>query len=469
MRRTTIDPFRHASWPSIACAVGVAVLVSCSAPAVTPAPVRPPVTLAEAAPTDHVELYRKAGFIVGDGSIPFIGMVRFAATEFLDSTAVVVALSIPPRSLSFVRAGDRYAAFYGMRIDLLRGDAIVRSERPTGEVRVASFAETTRGDEGVIFQRSVRVAPGTYSLRLSAQDSLGTGSGSATASVTVPTMSEGSVAPVIPVFMAEPRQTRNALLAAIVNPRATVRYGRDSVLELYVEAYGEAAPNRVLITAMRDTIDGGHLLTDTIVLGATGAVRAGRATLPVHRLGLGSIRLVATTADGRPIDSLKAAVNLGIDMPVASINELLDAIRYFASDADLQRLRAASDAARPAQWSALVRRSDPNQATPDNEALLEYARRLRVAERFYREEGRRGWQSGRGAVIAALGEPDAITDAQRADSTGSARVLTWEYRRHRLLLVFGEAASPGVWRLTPLSEADFRALLALAGPCVGCR
>src|SRR5205085_6856772 len=104
-----------------------------------------------------------AGFIVGAGAIPFVGTVGYAATEFLDSTAVIVALSVPPRSLSFVRAGDRYAAFYAMRIDLLRGDGIVRSERPTGEVRVASFAETTRGDEGVIFQRTIRVPPGTYS------------------------------------------------------------------------------------------------------------------------------------------------------------------------------------------------------------------------------------------------------------------------------------------------------------------
>ena len=141
----------------------------------TPAPT--PVTLAEASAPENVQVYRDAGFIVGGGSIPFIGMVRYVATEFLDSTGVVVALSVPPRSLSFVRAGDRYAAFYAMRVDLMRGDAIVRSERPTGEVRVASFAETTRGDEGVIFQRTIRVAPGTYALRETAQDSLGTGTG----------------------------------------------------------------------------------------------------------------------------------------------------------------------------------------------------------------------------------------------------------------------------------------------------
>jgi hypothetical protein len=72
-------------------------------------------------------------------------------------------------------------------------------------------------------------------------------------------------------------------------------------------------------------------------------------------------------------------------------------------------------------------------------------------------------------VVAALGEPDVITEPQPADSIGTAQVVTWEYRRHRLLLVFGDAAGPGMWRLTPLSDADFRALLALVGPCAGCR
>src|ERR1051325_9363094 len=183
--------------------LAMAALATCSTPAVVPPPVPAPVTLAEPSVPENVDVYRAAGFVVGSGGIPFVGLVRYAATEFLDSTAVLVALSVPSRSLSFVRLGDRYAAFYAMRIDLLRGDAIVRSDRPTGEVRVASFAETTRGDEGVIFQRTIRAAPGSYALRLTAQDSLGTGSGTATMSIRLPGMRDGSVAPAIPVFMSE--------------------------------------------------------------------------------------------------------------------------------------------------------------------------------------------------------------------------------------------------------------------------
>jgi len=448
--------------------LAAATLAGCSSPAVVPAPTPAPLTLAEASVPENIETYRAAGFVVGSGAIPFVGLVRYVATEYLDSTGVVVALSVPPRSLSFVRAGDRYAAFYAMRVDLLQGDAIVRSDRQTGEVRVASFAETTRGDEGIIFQRTIRAAPGTYALRVTAQDSLGTGTGTSAATISVPSMRDGSVAPIIPVFMAEPRTTRNASLTIIANPRATARYGRDSVLEFYLESYGATAPDTLLVSARR-TEAGELLATDTIVPSRNSAVRSGRARLQVYRLGLGSFHLSVTQPDGSEIDTLTGVVNLGVEIPVNSVQELIESMRYFVSDADLQRLRAASPSARPAQWAALVRRTDPNTATPDNEALLEYARRLRVAERLFRQGPRHGWQTDRGAVVSALGEPDYMTEPQAADSLGTTKVVTWEYRRHRLYLTFSDVDGPGAWRLTPLSAEYFRDLLAAAGPCVGCR
>jgi GWxTD domain-containing protein len=355
-----------------------------------------------------------------------------------------------------------------MRIDMLRGDAIVRSDRSTGEVRVASFAETTRGEEGIIFQRIIRSAPGTYALRVSAQDSLGSGTGTSNGMINVPAMREGSVASIIPVFMAEPREARNAALTIVPNPRATARYGRDSVLEFYLESYGATAPDTLVVSARHEGSDD-LLAADTVVARRNAPVRSGSASLPVYKLDLGSFRIAVSRSDGTQLDTLTGVVNLGVDMPVTTTQELVESLRYFASDADLQRLRAASPAARPALWAALVRRTDPNASTPDNEALLEYARRLRVAERLYGRGDRHGWQTDRGAAVAALGEPDYMTQPQPADSLGSSKVVTWEYRRHRLFLVFTDVNGPDSWRLTTFSAGEFRALLALAGPCVGCR
>lgn len=446
---------------------GSALCIACSTPVIAPTPVAAPVTLREPAPPSSVEPYREAGFLVGSGEIPFVGMVRFAATEFLDSTSVFIALSLPPRSLSFVRAGDRYAAFYAVRIQMLVGGTIARSELPAGEVRVASFSETTRSDEGVLFQRILRLAPGAYTLRLVVQDSLGAATGTASAPIVVPALRDGAVATPTPVFAADPRRARSDPLTIVANPRATIRYGRDSSLQFYVEGYDASAPDTIVFAASAP--GGSPVAADTVVLPKGPGVRSATASLPAYRLGLGSFRVVASTMSGTEIAMMPAIVTVGVDLPMMTIDDLIASLEYFASDAELQRVRGAAPQARPHQWAELMRRSDPNPSTPENEAFVEYARRLRVAAASFREGTTPGWRTDRGAAFAALGEPDSRSDPQRADSTGIGRVITWDYRRHRLLLVFVDADGSGAWRLSPVSEADFRSLLALSGLCLGCR
>ena len=161
-------------------------------------------------------------------------------------------------------------------------------------------------------------------------------------------------------------------------------------------------------------------------------------------------------------------VSIGEDVPVTSFNELWSALKYFATDAELRDLREASRDKRPSKWAALMKRTDPNPATQENEALHEYARRMRVANDRYREDARPAWDTDRGAVLVALGEPDVISNPAPVDSTSPTRVQTWEYRRHHLVLVFYDQGGLGKWRLTTYSETDLKSLLSIAGPCVGC-
>jgi GWxTD domain-containing protein len=444
-------------------------LAGCGAPPVQPAPRPAASAAAEVSLLESTDVYRRAGFLVGDGSVPFVGIVRYFGTESQDTTMTVVALSIPPRALSFVRAGDRYAAHYGVKIDIIAGQTLVRSERPTGEVRVVSLQETTRGDEGVIFQRALRIVPGTYSIRVTVQDSLGANTGSATGPISVPLMSNGVVAPMFPVYAADVRTTRAAPLIAIANPRATMRYGRDTALHFYMEAYGPNAPDTVVVTSRPDENQTIVLRQDTVVFPKDREPRATRLAIPIARLGLGTVRFTAARTSGVPLGNAAAVVSIGEDAPVTTINELLDALKYFASESDLQVLRDASPEQRPALWAALMRQTDPNPSTPRNEALHEYLRRVGVANAQYREVTRPGWLTDRGAVIVALGEPDAISDPVPSDSTSTTRLVAWEYRRYRLSLVFSDEAGLGRWRLTPASDAEFHILLEAAGPCVGCR
>ena len=449
--------------------VAAVLLTRCSAASIQPA-VQTSVRIeTEALALESTEPYRRAGFLVGEGAIPFVGMVRYFGTESLDTTLVVVALSIPPRSLSFVRAGDRYAAYYAVKIDIMAGQTLIRTERPTGEVRVASLQETTRGDEGVIFQRMFRIAPGGYSIRIAAQDSLGSGAGTATGPISVPYMADGVVAPILPVFAAEPRANRRAPMIVVANPRSTVRYGRDTAVQFYLEAYGPNAPDTILVTSRPDRDESIVLRRDTVVFPRTRDPRPARLAVPIAGIGLGLVRFLMTRTNGSPVGAAAATISIGEEAPVSTFDELLDALKYYATDSELRVLRNASSDQRPALWAAFKRQTDPNPSTPENEALHEYFRRVSVANALYREDARPPWLTDRGAVVLALGEPDMISEPVPADSTSTARLVTWEYRRHRLLLTFSDQTGFGPWGLTPASDADFRSFLSIAGPCIGCR
>src|SRR6185295_806164 len=110
-------------------------------------------------------------------------------------------------------------------------------------------------------------------------------------------------------------------------------------------------------------------------------------------------------------------------------------LKYFATEIDLRMLRDASPERRQTLWATLMRQTDPNPGTPQNEALREYGRRLAVADAAYREDARPGWLTDRGSVVAALGEPDTVSAPVAADSVGPARLIAWEYHRYRLSLV----------------------------------
>jgi GWxTD domain-containing protein len=448
--------------------LAILVVIGCSAAAIQPAPVPVTASSLEQPGIASVDPYRRSGFLVGDSTLPFIGMVRYFGTETPDTTLVLIALSIPPKTLQFTRAGDRYAAYFGVTIEVAAGGKTVHLERPNGEVRLASLRETARRDEGIIFQRSFRIAPGSYSLRILAEDSLGEAAGTTRGPIAVPRMSNGVIAPMLPIFAVEPRSERTAPLVLVANPRSTVQFGKDSAAELYIEGYAPGAPDSLLLIARRDN-DTTVLRRDTIALTRTGQVHSARFALPLSRLGFGPVRLTMSHLDGASLGYGYVMVTLGEDVPVTTFGELVDALRYFATDAELEPLRDAPIDRRASAWSAFVRQTDPNSTTAENEALHEYFRRLTVANAHYREDARPAWQTDRGAVLVALGEPDAISEPLPADSLSTSRLVTWEYRRHRLLLVFSDQGAFGRWRLTPASESEFRSLLSIAGPCVGCR
>ena len=123
---------------------------------------------------------------------------------------------------------------------------------------------------------------------------------------------------------------------------------------------------------------------------------------------LGELKLIVGAGAARREAS--AIVSLSTQWVVTNYEEMFSLLRYFDDKGLLDTLRKAAPGDRTALWRRFYRGSDPNPATPENEALELYFTRLAVANTRFRDEGVPGWRTDRGEVYIRLGEPDEVYD-----------------------------------------------------------
>jgi GWxTD domain-containing protein len=439
-------------------------------------------TLATLAALDPAETYRRAGFLTTSGSVSFVGNVRFLAGPLPDSIVAVVAVSLPSRSLTFTREGERYRAAYEVEFDLLQkteGTARLAGRfRARETVRVSSLRETTRDEESVIFQQLIVVPPGRYTAALMVRDLGSNRTGNAEVTVIAPrflsTSSSGSgtgatdvtgLAWPVTVHAVTPRASRMVLPNLVMSARSTAVFGRDSAISVYFEWYGVGAagpadhPPVVRFSVRSEA--GQSLHSDSVVAdawGADGQLAAAMARIAVAKIGLGRHHISAWRVGGPDTVSAPLFVSPADGLAAVSFEELLGYLRYFAT---VGRLRTLSDTvleARAGAWEAFLRATDPVPATSEHEGLREYFSRLATANVRFRGEDVPGWLSDRGMVYSTLGEPDRITEPRPGERRSHGRAQVWEYAQHRLRLMFVEEEGVQRWNLTPSSETEFRAV-----------
>jgi GWxTD domain-containing protein len=398
------------------------------------------------------------GLLAEGGETPFVGSVAFLGNKSVDSTLFLLTVSVPTRALTFVRENDRYRASYSATLSLTRATEAARRFESHQIVRVAAFKETSRSDESVLYQQVVMVRPGSYDLSFSLRDDAGGKGSSIEATVNVPRITSGSLSSPIPVYEAVPRSTLDSLPRIVPTPRATVTLGQDSTLTVYLEGYGAGStfPIRALIFGENTST---AVWSDTTSLARHGTLFSGLVNIPVARLGVGSLTLAIAPVGGTDTTRAPVFVTFGEDLPVATFSEMVNYLRYFGSSSRLQALRDAPPDARASMWATFLRETDPDPATPVNEALRDYFARIAQANARFREEGGIGWLTDRGRVLVALGTPDQFYEPNTTDLNQRGRAQIWEYRRHRLQIVFIDQTGFGRWRMTVGSEAEFEAVM----------
>ncbi|MBX3174156.1 MAG: GWxTD domain-containing protein [Gemmatimonadaceae bacterium] len=401
---------------------------------------------------DPAPLYRQMGMIARGLPFPIVARVGYLATSQPDSTHVLLALSFSATSLSFSREADnRYRANYSVSIGFSRDGRRVKTVETTESVLVGSYRETGRTDENLLFQEIVDLPPGPYTLNLAIRDLASQRGIEEIVEMTVPSYAAGGLSTPIPIIQVLPRVVRDSLPFILLQPRATAVFGRDSVLPLYVESYNEG-DDALLLLARNE--NGRLMWSDAVSIQPMNGFSAGIIEVPVSRLGIGVSQLSLVREAGRDTTSAYVFVGFGDELPVARFDDMLQFLRYFATQSRLDAMRQAPEEDRPAAWARFLAETDSQPNTTVHEDLRDYFSRLVRANGRFTEEGLTGWMTDRGKVFVVLGEPDQILEPTFTDYSRNRQQL-WEYRNLGLQLVFYDQTGSGLWRLTQSSEVRF--------------
>jgi GWxTD domain-containing protein len=380
------------------------------------------------------QFYQRLGRLAAGDPMPFVGTVAFAAGPG-DSVIAVLGLSLENRSFAFQREGNSFVARYRVALSFKRDGAppvdLAREEL----VRVATFQETQRADESVLFQQVLRLVPGKYQVTATVRDASSAAESNATGEYTAPKYGTATYSAPVLTYQATGRGNRADPLNLVLNPRGAVGYGSDTLLA-YVEGYAFPGPATVPFKVLDE--ENNTIYDDSLRFRGGREVESQVVRLAPDSVSLGELEIVVGSV-------------------ITNFDEMLDLLRYFGMDEMIARMRRAPANERAKLWRDFYTATDPNTSTPENEALNQYFGRVSAANQRFKDEGVPGWRTDRGEVLISLGPPDESVE----NTPGTAsRVIRWTYLTHRLEIYFEDETGFGRLRLTPASRSEYERILS---------
>ncbi len=398
------------------------------------------------------QFYQRLGRLAASDPLPFVGTVAFAAGP-ADSVIGILGLSLENRALAFQREGNVFVARYRVSLSFKREGATSVHVAREEVVRVSTFQETLRSEESVLFQQVLRLASGPYNVGVTVRDVGSTSESHAQAAYTAPSFRAAATTAPILTYQATGRSNLADPLNIVLNPRGSVGYGSDTLLA-YIEGYNFTRPTTVPFKVVDEQehvihqdelrFRGGHQVESQVI------------RLSPDSVSLGELRLVVGA--GNTEQKVSALVSFTQAWVVTNFDEMLDLLRYFGHDDEVNAMRKAPASERARLWREFYTATDPNTVTPENEAINLYFSRISQANQRFTDEGIPGWRTDRGEVYVNLGPPDEAVE--NSPGTTANRILRWGYINFRLELFFRDESGFGRLRLLPSSRADYERTLA---------
>jgi len=410
---------------------------------------------------DVTAVYRGMGLLAADRPQAFVADARYLAGSVPDSSEAVFALSMANRALTFRRTEGVFEARFRVAVTYRDRDRPVFEFTRDDTVRVANLPETQRADETVVFQHAFRMTPGSYAVEVSVRDLNGSTVGTATGTSLVPRYGPARrLSALVPVFRARGRADVAVPPDLVLNPRASVPYGSDTLL-LYTEVYDADSSDLVTIRAVARDPEPVEVWRDSVLVGR----RADRLTpillsVKPSLLPIGELEFSAALSGSADTVRTPILVSFSDQWAVANLDQTLSLLRYVGAEQALQQIRDAAPQDRVDLWRRFWRETDPDPRTAENETLEIYFARLEEANQRFHEGEDPGWLTDRGEVFATLGPPDEFYDSSSDLVDSGIRLIRWHYTAERLTLDFVDDTGFGKFRLTDRSRGDYMQVLA---------
>src|SRR6185436_1531795 len=180
-----------------------------------------------------------------------------------------------------------------------------------------------RADESVLFQQSLRLAPGAYHVAVTVRDLSSTSEGQAQQDVTAPSFGGATTTAPIPIYQATERGTLADPLSVVLNPRGSIAYGADTLV-VYVEGYNYAGPTTVPFEVRDEQRK--VVYRDSIRFRGGKPVEGHVVRIPPDSVVLGQLALVAGQGGGER--SSLALVSFAHGWLATNFDDVVDMLRY---------------------------------------------------------------------------------------------------------------------------------------------
>jgi GWxTD domain-containing protein len=361
-----------------------------------------------------------------------------------------VAVSIPYRELQWLRLPHGFGA--GAEVMVIcepRGRGREYGDSWERRIVVAGFGATISPNAALVERRTFAVPPDRYRVRIAIRDVNSDQSSAAVQSILVPDYSK------IPVGFAD-------LDLGIVDSSRTFvasstrRFGLE-VSQLAARAtLLDRRPGpwpRNYVFRYRIVDESG----DDVVAGSQ-SVTLSRSAEPVivrpssSDLFLGPYTFEVALAEGRARWHADRSFEVEESGPPRGreFERLLEALSYIADAHEVEALRALPPELQARGWEEFWKRRDPTPETAQNEAMIEFFRRVRYADQHFQGAGP-GWRSDMGRIYIKYGPPDQIET--RPQTMQSPQLEIWYYNHPYHRFVFSDRDGFGRYVLVnPASE-----------------